>query len=212
MSEQAHILEIKVYPENKYIPNSKVPCNSADIIPLLEAKYNKYKWAWILHDKDLLSDGSGELCKPHVQFAICATNTTLSLDKIRREYSISYSNVYAKDDWNETVKYLVHRSKKSVSDPNKYKYSLCDLHANFDYSIIFGQGMKDVLDESDLLVHLVKTYFEKNLSLLDLGKYAGSIGQFGWYRKNFSLINAIINDERKRYTKTRNYTNGNFPY
>lgn len=211
MSEQAHIFELKVYPENHYNANSKIPCNSADIIPLLEKRFDKYKWAWILHDKDLKEDGTP--CKPHIQFLVNAVGTTVSLDKIRRDYSISYSNVYAKEDWIESVKYLLHRSRKSIGDSNKYKYPLSDLHYNFNIDYIFEGKIGEALDECDVLVHLVEKYLDNpSWSYLDLAKYSGSIGQFGFYKKNFYTIERHINDEIKRSNRLCNLRHGNYPY
>lgn len=211
MSEQAHIFEIKVYPENRYNADSKIPCNSADIIPLLEKRFDKYKWAWILHDRDRKEDG--ELCKPHIQFLVNATGTTISLDKIRRDYSISYSNVYAKEDWVESVKYLLHRSRKSINNSNKFKYPLTDLHYNFNIDYIFTGKMNEVLDEADVLVNIIDTYFQNNTwSMLDLAKYCNSINQFGFFKKNYYMIERLINDERKKNLRLYNLHNGNYPY
>lgn len=205
MSEQAHIFEIKLYPENRYNPESKIPCNSTDIVPLLEKRFQKYNWAWVIHDADKFEDGT--LKKAHLHFACNATNTTVSLDKIRRDFSISYSNVYAKDNWEETVKYLLHRTNKAIAD-GKTVYPIDALHSNFDSSYYFVTKALKEEQEAALMIQFVVQYYEQNMSLLDLVKYAQDIGQYKFLHKEFNKIVKIIEDERKRTCRLNNYTNG----
>lgn len=197
MGEQAHIVEVKLYIENEYDPHSPIPCNSAGVIPLMEERYSNYKWAWCVHDRDTLKN-SHDLCKPHIHFSINATGTTLSLDKIRRDFSISYSNVYAKDDWNETVKYLAHRTKSALADPDKFTYDVSDIHSNFDVNPIFSGEVKSEDDEISILQELMHQYFDKDMSLLDLGKYCNDIGAWRFFKKNFNMLVRIIKDEETR--------------
>lgn len=198
----SHIVEIKVY-DNEYDEKSQIPCNSAKIIPLLEEKYNKYKWAWICHDKDVNKD-TGEIKKCHWHFVINATNTTISLDKIRRDYKVSYSNVYTKDDWNETVKYLAHRTTKAIKS-GKHQYDISDIHCNFDITDIFIQNGDGELNEPYILDEIVKAYFDKNLTFRELGKYADELGAWKFFRKNIYLIRTCIEDEKNKRKKAKYY-------
>lgn len=205
MSEQAHIFEIKLYCENRYNEKSNIPCNSADIIPLLEARFNKYQWAWVLHDKDKFDDGTPK--KAHVHFLVNATNTTISLDKVRRDFSISYANVYAKDNWEQSLKYLLHRTEKCYED-NKYVYPDDALHSNFDAGYYFITKALKEKKEAQLIVQFVVQYYKQNMSLLDLTKYADDIGEYKFFHKEFNKIVKIIEDERQRTYRLDNYSTG----
>lgn len=197
MSEMAHLVGIKLYPENAFNLNSKLPCNSADIIPTILDRYSKYKIAWILHDKDKLEDGT-TLCKPHIHLNINATNTEISLDKIRREFKISYHNVYPLDNWEESIKYLCHLSNRSIHDKNKYHYNVSDISANFDLSEIFDDLQ---IPEITIVKDICHYALENRLNLLELMDYVEDNGWSKIYRKWFYTIEHTINDAKRKVYK-----------
>jgi hypothetical protein len=84
------------------------------------------KWAYIMHDKDVKDDGTGELKEPHYHFYVEFPNPRY-LDAIATELNIM-SNMIEKV-WNKKgiLEYLTHENQ-----PEKYHYDKQQIVSNFD--------------------------------------------------------------------------------
>lgn len=138
--ELARVIGITTYPEN-----ARGVLNSSDIIDDIFRDYSKYKVACILHDKDNV--------KPHHEILIYSPSCDLSLDKLRRNYNLSYHHVVAKGQEDsdtrtnervfiDSLLYLCHLSKNSIIDKNKYKYNPSEIRANFEFMKYFISSEK----------------------------------------------------------------------
>lgn len=166
--ESARVIGITTYPEN---PRGVL--NSSAVIDDIFEEYKKYKVACILHDKDGV--------KPHHEILIYSPSCDLSLDKIRRNFNLSYHHVNAKGiDINDTrtnervfidsLLYLCHLSKNSKIDDSKYKYDPSCIRANFEYMKYFIQS--EVLTEGEILNRIIDYGVSVRGNYNDMFQYA----------------------------------------
>ncbi len=93
-----------------------------DITALVE-QYGKY--AWILHDKDVLPD-TGELKDPHYHIFLEFPNAR-SLNSVASELDVPPNMVQIVRDKKGILKYFTHQNS-----PEKYQYDVSEIHCNFD--------------------------------------------------------------------------------
>lgn len=98
------------------------------------------KWAYILHDKDIMPE-SGELKKPHYHWVASLNNPVLIQTVVNRldipsQYVEYVRKKDGKTNWKGAVKYLVHDAS-----PDKYQYDADAVITNFD--IFKFIGVKD---------------------------------------------------------------------
>lgn len=197
---QAHAIQIILYPDANVNWESNIPSNSADVLPLIIAwcKSKGYQYAYILHDKDV--DENGNLKKPHIHLIIRFKGTN-SIDKFAREYRISGHMIQVIEDWTESVRYLVHMSKRSMGDTSKYKYPIPDINSNFDLATYF---ISDDLgqQEVEVVIQLIDYVLEYHASYYQLLKYASGIGAWSVLRKNFNIIDKVVQQSKNTYLRT----------
>lgn len=187
--ESARIIGITTYPEN---PRGML--NSSDIIDDLFEKYSKYKVAYILHDKDGV--------KPHHEILIYSPSTDLSLDKIRRNFNLSYHHVIAKTNdsmtneeiFKECLLYLCHLSSKALKDDSKYKYNPRDIISNFDHMPYFiGKDKNEGIIIRDIRDYGISVHCNKS-KILDFVIDNNYLKV--WRKYRLDIIDAIMCDLR----------------
>lgn len=104
-----------------YMTFSLVHDNSL-IIKTIEDIYRNEKYAYICHDKDKNTEHK------HYHYVLLF-NSPRSLKAIANDLSLPYTMIEKVYSKRGILDYLTHEN-----DPNKYHYSLNDIHANFDVS------------------------------------------------------------------------------
>lgn len=107
--------ELVIYPEQL-----------AKALEVLESGYVK-NWAWILHDKDKLTDGSPKA--PHIHL-MCAWAKPTKDSVIANRFGIRSNQIEnIKGTWADALDYLTH-----ANAPTKYQYDESEVHSNFDWA------------------------------------------------------------------------------
>lgn len=85
------------------------------------------KWAYIIHDRDVKSNG--DLKEPHLHLMV-KMKSPYPLDMISRSFGVEPQYVERiKGRWSSALAYLTHKNA-----PSKYQYSLDDVQCNFEKS------------------------------------------------------------------------------
>lgn len=113
------------------------------------------KWAYVLHDKDVLPE-SGELKKAHYHWVGSLNNPVRIETVIKRldvpSQAVEYIRMKGgKANWKGSVKYLVHDSS-----PDKYQYDPDSVITNFD--IFKFIGVKDAV----MQIQKIVTFLDEN--------------------------------------------------
>lgn len=98
------------------------------------------EWSYVLHDKDLLQDGS--IKKPHVHLLMKFTSPVV-LKSILSMLGLSDDDAHliqaVRRSYRGTLLYLVHYGR-----PDKYQYSHTDVVASFDYQERFNDEISRI--------------------------------------------------------------------
>ena len=191
-----YIAEFHLYNDSIY--NSKLPMSSYQVIARIPGipdligylNENNFLYAYICHDKDVG-------VKPHYH-VICKKKdgSRFSARQIQRNFGIRNPDVKIKDDWEQSVLYLAHRSKQAIKDSNKYKYSPDEIISNFEHLDIFASN-KDGLDEWLVVEQILDHAKECGYNWRKIGHYAGSIGHWAYFKKNIQYIRLVVEEEKK---------------
>lgn len=85
------------------------------------------KWAWILHNKDLKTDGTPKEIHVHLMCSWLKKTTKTSV--ICNKFDIRENQIEKiKGGWGDALDYLTHGNA-----PDKYQYDESEVHANFDW-------------------------------------------------------------------------------
>ena len=111
--------------------------NCDDVLETIRNYFDK--WAYVLHDKDVLPE-TGEQKKPHYHW-VGSLAYPVEISTVIRRLDIPGNYVEAirkksgKTNWKGAVRYLVHDA-----DPDKYQYLVKDVVSNFDILRYLGSG------------------------------------------------------------------------
>lgn len=95
-------------------------CNIKDVVEKIH-KLGGHEYAYILHDKDV--DSNGDLKKPHYH-VLCWFPSYVHIDafvKVTGRNVEAFTSIRSRD---RSIQYLVHRN-----DPDKYQYDISDIHS-----------------------------------------------------------------------------------
>lgn len=173
MNERVYFVEVILYKDNLQHLN------------LLTTLTNKYDYAYILHDKDL--DDNGELKKEHFHLLLFFKNARYFSSILK---SIEIDNpqlIQKKKDKRLSIRYLIH-----ADSPNKYQYSLDELHTNIDLSLYFNNNVSRETLEVQILYNYI---LDNNCSLQSLLYYAINNNLWSTFRRNYSILKDLWVDK-----------------
>ena len=171
--------ELIIYPDD---PNSSEYLDKAKC--LFE------QWAYILHDSDILSDGSPK--KAHIHF-----EGRLPLEKKLTPSGVSYQigipveAIQYIRDFKAAIRYLCH-----IDDDTKYQYPIDNIVSNFDVSPLFITKPTEEQQIKPILEYIMDnpTTNVKQLSFWVLENHYWSA-----FRRNYSFLKDFIQYNRSDF-------------
>lgn len=124
--------------------------NCEDVLATIRSYFDR--WAYVLHDKDVLPD-TGEQKKPHYHWVGKFDNarkleTVVNRLDIPAQYVEIVKRSGNRQNWKGAVRYLVH-----ANDPDKFQYSVDDVVSNFD--LLQFMGSLDRVGQMGLLIEFI---------------------------------------------------------
>lgn len=138
--KQDRKFELVLYPDAE-----NYTCN--DVIIKAESFFTY--WAWILHDEDILDDGSPK--KPHIHF-IGKRDTIITPKGVCYQLGIPENSLANIHSWKDAVRYLIHDNS-----PDKYQYSLENVSSNFDLTRFFHFEKSDT-EQAQIIYNFLASY------------------------------------------------------
>lgn len=153
-------------------------------LELLSELIKKYKYAYILHDKDTNDDGT--LKKAHYHLLIFFDNARWT-DAILKEINIDNKNLIEfKDNKVYAIRYLIHSNNK-----DKFQYDIDNIITNVDILPYFNNIQDKETDSIFLILDYINS-FNGIIRYKDLYDYVLSNNVWSVYRRNYSIIKDIL--------------------
>lgn len=156
-----------------------------DLINLIKRKLKPQRYAIILHDKDIRSDGTPENPGYHVMLCFRNARYIEAVAKIlgdKPQYLVKWDA-----DANNGFAYLLHRTK-AAKEQGKYQYDPSEVTANFDFPSLIRQietGLKQgrAKDESSYKIdELLNALYSGVMSKEEVERHMTG-AQYGRYRR-----------------------------
>lgn len=156
----------------------------------------KQTYFYCLHDRSL-EDDNLTLKKPHIHFLVKYENP-ISIDGFCKKMGLPQNYIEPCSNPKSYVRYLIH-----ADDLAKEPYKIEEIKTN-DY--LFRAKCFDNLSKENFMVKflLYIQNSESRIIFADVLTWALNKGYFDEYKKNYSLIRDIINQENER--KLTHYT------
>lgn len=149
---------------------------------------------YILHDKDVKEDGSGEFKKAHIHFVFKPVNPR-TLKGFADFIGIPSNYIEPCKSLRASVRYLVH-----ADDPTKYQYSLEELQVGgvstqTDVLEFMADPEKKLTDdEMAFAIFEYITEFGKGVTVTHVTMWALSKGFYSAFRRSFAVFSSIIRE------------------
>lgn len=179
MANKTRNFELIIYPDSESY-------NLSDV--LREAQNYFINYAWILHDKDNLEDGTPK--KPHIHFYGNKKNATSS-EAVSKVTGVPISNINHVKSWNGAIRYLTH-----IDYSDKYQYNIDDISTNIKDLDRYFQN----IDEGEIVVELLELKL-KGKSYKEVLYYAVKKGYYSEFRRNVGVIDLIMKEEKEMENK-----------
>lgn len=158
---------------------------------------NNYKYAYILHDKDYLEDGT--LKKEHYHVLLFFDNARYlsSIVKEFERFNINLNQFSFIKNKKKAIRYLIH-----IDNKNKYHYELSDIISNLeDISSYFNDD--NSIEQNDVIkiIEYIKKY--PFISFYDLAYYVSTNNLWSTYRRNYSILKDIIYENKLIFDKSK---------
>lgn len=166
------------------------------------------RWAYIVHDKDTLEDGSPK--EPHIHVMMEFNDKKMTPEKIAGWFGdkperIEYAKKRGKFAYNYMLSYLIHKVKTALID-ERYEYDPKEVVANFDYVQEIDSILKQVeaakaADNIDPILNLIADGVIREYEIDD---HLDNIQQI----EHATAIERAFNIQRRKatYSKDRNMT------
>lgn len=167
--------EVILYPENQ------------EHINVLSTIMNKYKYAYILHDKDRTE--TGELKKEHWHVLIFLDNQQ-SLSAFSKSLDLQKSTnlIQFVKDKKQAIRYLLH-----VDNDDKERYDLSNIISNIDIAGYFDVKQADEGLDIDMMIDFIENY-EGLLSYKTFFKFIRDCNIWTTYRRNQYAMNKLVDE------------------
>lgn len=142
------------------------------VIEIIEKTYlYGVRWAYILHDKDVKEDGSGELKASHYHFYIRFENPRY-ISSVASELEVPVNMLQYVISDKGMIQYMTHKNQ-----PDKYQYSEEEIVANFELSE-FDREVDIVAEFEDFMrykngeITYQELLMSHNISIMKLSYYS----------------------------------------
>lgn len=164
--------ELVLYPDSDSYDVSSV---LAELVGVFD------QWAYILHDRDVDSDGNPK--KPHYHFyGKCADKLTSS--GLAYRVHVPESACRAVSKWKGALRYLVH-----ADNPEKYQYAVSDISSNFPLVGIFA--VSDDIQAARIFAYISETGCS---SVTTLTGWAIQNGYYSGLRRGFAIFFQLLRE------------------
>lgn len=169
---------------------------------------SEYKYAYILHDKDINEDGT--LKKPHYHVVLYFDNAR-TISSVAKEFFISenYIDVSYKS-YKYALLYLVHfSSDRSGNIPDnqlintinsmKHRYDLNEVYGPLQKTLL--KLIKQTITEEDSVLAIVSAVErqEKHITYSSFAKMICSLGLWSVYRRSALVFHEILKEHNSKY-------------
>lgn len=179
MKNRYYTIEIILYLDNQ------------EHLLLLKDLISKYKYAYILHDKDKNTDGT--LKKEHIHLLIFFDNARWGT-AILKEIKIDNSNLIEfKDNKYDAIRYLTH-----CDNEKKYQYNYNDIVSNIDIDMYFNNYKDSETKNISLLFDFIQNYVGF-LYFHQVYYFALNNNIWSSYRRNYLIIKDLINEHNSNF-------------
>lgn len=133
------------------------------------------RWVMIVHDKDVLDDGT---LKPSHVHCECELYSNQKIETIASWFNddvqyIEKAKTKGKFCYNNMISYVFHRTDSAISD-GKYKYEVSDSKANFNVSALLEIVNKDIStiqQKKAKLENVLKHIMNNDIPRTEIGKW-----------------------------------------
>lgn len=165
-------------------------------LTLLDFLRSHFKYALILHDKDLT--GEGEKKKNHYHVLIYYENAKTE-SSVRRFFSDNQlidnvTLINYKNDLKQAVRYLLH-----IDNNDKAQYTLDEIESNFEINSYFNNLISNETLDIQLIRQIIYSYKE---SITMSALYEEVINNNLWssYRRNYTIIKDLVYEHNLIFT------------
>lgn len=181
--------------ENKKYRNFEIilyPENDDHIKILLDIK-KRFKYAYILHDKDKKDDG---IIKKHHWHMLVFLDNQKTLSAFGKMFHLqdSMNLIEIVKDKKKAIRYLVH-----VDNDEKEKYDINDIQTNIDISSYFSNLVSNESIEVDDMIAYVTSY-QGYLKYEIFFAYIRGNNLWSTYRRNQYAFNKLVDEHNKEAT------------
>lgn len=163
----------------------------------------QYKVSWIIHDKDVLEDGTPD--KPHCH-AVVHLNNAMTKSAFSQNYAIRERMIQECrkgdeiEDLDSAFLYMIHADKKS-RDTGKYQYDsqlikgpMAD-YARERIKALLNKKKNTEQKEADSFLD-IQCYIESSMyvTMTDLSRWAAQNGHWSCFRRSSGIIRDIIKE------------------
>lgn len=152
-------------------------------------------YAYIVHDKDF--NENGELKKEHIHFLVKFKNPR-SIEGLANEIGIKSNYIEdTKKDYKQGLRYLIH-----LDDKDKYQYNINEVYGPLKKILL--KEIEQAKTEPEYIIDIISIIDSLNyIYVRDFSQIMCSKGLWGYYRRNASIINQIINEHNNFYLKKK---------
>lgn len=180
--------------------NNKSRCFNLLLYPLedvthknaLEKISHSYKYAYIIHDKDVDED-TGEIKKSHVHCVLQFSNAR-SIDGLAKEINIESNYIEKTNDLDNSLLYLIH-----YNDIDKHQYSIDEVEGNLKNKLQSAIFKTKRVDENSSIASMIDFMDScKNfITYRDFTMWCISNGIWSDYRRAGNIINKLIEEHNR---------------
>ena len=193
VSEQPKARKVSEQPKDRKFGGTLYPDSTSydfnEVIAIIEDYFDEY--AFIMHDKDILEDGSPK--KEHVHWVAKKKNGTM-VSTVAKKLGLKDNEVEMLRLWKNSVQYLIH-----YNDEDKAQYNIEDIKGNLKE---INKYFEEV-NEGEVVTEFVDlklsgwTYYE-------LLKKATNEGHYAEFRRNVGIIDIIWREIKEINENARN--------
>lgn len=162
------------------------------IEPTTQQLSGAIRWAYILHDKDVIIDKeTGEIVpkKPHYHVYMEFGNARY-LSSIAKEYDLPEAAINKVANTKSTLAYLTHRTQKAIAD-NKFLYDASEVVSSDDLEFNFGEIIDSAESVDWLKIFGMPTLNDALAEYKKQGEQLNSLQQFKNFVQTFHTMKQI---------------------
>lgn len=167
--------------------------------PTLQQLSGAIRWAYILHDKDMMLDkdtGEMTLKKPHYHVYMEFGNPRY-LTSVAKEFGLPDAAINKVANTKSTLAYLTHRTQKAIHD-GKYMYEPAEVVRSEDMEFDFSEVIDSAESVDWMKIFQMPTLHDAITEYKKQGEELNSLQQFKNFVQTFHTIRQIEKEEHEQ--------------